>query len=117
VLDAVKALNEQQLGVVGDPEIATRISQYEMAYRMQTSVPELMDITQENKATLDMYGAHCRARRPLPTTACSPAASSSVACAWCSSLIPTGTITAASNNDSPRKRRTWIGRWPRSCAI
>jgi hypothetical protein len=44
VLDAVKALNEQQLGVVGDPEIATRISQYEMAYRMQTSVPELMDI-------------------------------------------------------------------------
>ncbi|WP_395753134.1 DUF1501 domain-containing protein [Prosthecobacter sp.] len=57
VLDAVKALNEQQLGVVGDPEIATRISQYEMAYRMQTSVPELMDIAHENKATLDMYGA------------------------------------------------------------
>jgi hypothetical protein len=57
VLDAVKALNEQQLGVVGDPEIATRISQYEMAYRMQTSVPELMDIQEENKVTLDMYGA------------------------------------------------------------
>ena len=57
VLDAVKALNEQQLGIVGDPEIATRISQYEMAYRMQTSVPELMDITRENPATLDMYGA------------------------------------------------------------
>jgi uncharacterized protein (DUF1501 family) len=57
VLDAVKALNEQQLGVVGDPEIATRISQYEMAYRMQTSVPELMDIQEENQATLDMYGA------------------------------------------------------------
>jgi hypothetical protein len=42
---------------VGDPEIATRISQYEMAYRMQASVPELMDIGKENKATLDMYGA------------------------------------------------------------
>ena len=56
-MDAVKALNEQQLAAVGDPEIATRISQYEMAYRMQTSVPELMDITQESKSTLKMYGA------------------------------------------------------------
>jgi len=57
VLDAVRALNEQQLGIVGDPEIATRISQYEMAFRMQASVPELMDISQESQATLDMYGA------------------------------------------------------------
>jgi hypothetical protein len=57
VLDAVAALNQQNLGVVGDPEIATRISQYEMAYRMQASVPELMDIAREGQATLDMYGA------------------------------------------------------------
>jgi hypothetical protein len=57
VLDAVRELNESRLGVVGDPEIATRISQYEMAYRMQTSVPELMDISHENKSTLEMYGA------------------------------------------------------------
>ena len=57
VLDAVRALNEHQLGIVGDPEISTRISQYEMAYRMQASVPELMDISQESQATLDMYGA------------------------------------------------------------
>lgn len=57
VLDAVRALNERQLGLVGDPEIATRISQYEMAFRMQASVPELMDISQESQATLDMYGA------------------------------------------------------------
>ncbi|MDZ4287489.1 MAG: DUF1501 domain-containing protein, partial [Prosthecobacter sp.] len=57
VLDAVAALNQQNLGVVGDPEIATRISQYEMAYRMQASVPELMDISREGKTTLDMYGA------------------------------------------------------------
>ena len=57
VLDAVNALNDAQLKAVGDPEIATRISQYEMAYRMQTSVPGLMDITQETKSTLDMYGA------------------------------------------------------------
>lgn len=57
VLDAVKALNEQRLSVLRDPEIATRISQYEMAYRMQASVPDLMDISQESPATLDMYGA------------------------------------------------------------
>jgi hypothetical protein len=57
VLDAVRTLNEAQLADVGDPEIATRISQYEMAYRMQTSVPELMDISQESKATLELYGA------------------------------------------------------------
>jgi hypothetical protein len=57
VLDAVKALNEQNLGIVGDPEISTRISQYEMAFRMQASVPELMDISKESAATLQMYGA------------------------------------------------------------
>ncbi len=57
VLDAVSALNEQRLSIVGDPEIATRISQYEMAYRMQASVPELMDISRESKSTLEMYGA------------------------------------------------------------
>ncbi len=57
VLDTVKQLNESQLADVGDPEIATRISQYEMAFRMQTSVPELMDISKESKATLEFYGA------------------------------------------------------------
>ncbi len=57
ILDAVSALNHQNLGIVGDPEIATRISQYEMAYRMQASVPELMDISKESPATLEMYGA------------------------------------------------------------
>ncbi|HEV7401493.1 MAG TPA: DUF1501 domain-containing protein [Chthoniobacteraceae bacterium] len=57
VLDAVGALNQAQLADVGDPEIATRISQYEMAYRMQTSVPELMDISKESPDTLAMYGA------------------------------------------------------------
>ncbi len=57
VLDAVNALNQSQLADVGDPEIATRISQYEMAFRMQTSVPELMDISKESPETLAMYGA------------------------------------------------------------
>jgi uncharacterized protein (DUF1501 family) len=57
IYDAVKALNERQLADVGDPEIATRISQYEMAARMQTSVPELTDLSQEPQSVLDLYGA------------------------------------------------------------
>jgi hypothetical protein len=56
-LDVLKQLNQQRLGVVGDPEIATRINAFEMAFRMQTSAPELMDISKESKATLEMYGA------------------------------------------------------------
>jgi hypothetical protein len=57
LLDGVQALNKMQLGQLGDPEIATRIESYEMAYRMQTSVPELMDISKEPKSVLDLYGA------------------------------------------------------------
>jgi len=56
VVDASQALNKLFDKDVDDPEIATRISQYEMAFRMQTSVPELMDLTKEPKETLDLYG-------------------------------------------------------------
>ena len=56
-VDAVGALNRQRLSAVGDPEIATRIASYEMAYRMQTSAPELMDLGRESAETLAMYGA------------------------------------------------------------
>jgi len=56
-LDLIRALNQQRLDVVGDPEIATRINAYELAYRMQSSAPELMDISKESKETLAMYGA------------------------------------------------------------
>ena len=55
-LDTLRRLNEKRLGIVGDPEIATRINSYEMAYRMQSSAPELTDLSKESKATLDMYG-------------------------------------------------------------
>jgi len=51
-------LNSAHLTDVGDPEIATRISQYELAFRMQTSVPDLMDISHESPDTLAMYGAN-----------------------------------------------------------
>jgi hypothetical protein len=56
IVDSINRLNGEQLADVGDPEIATRINQYEMAYRMQTSVPELMDISQEPKHIHEMYG-------------------------------------------------------------
>lgn len=56
-VDAVTDLNSLRLQHTNDPEIATRISAYEMAYRMQSSAPELMDLSGESKQTLDLYGA------------------------------------------------------------
>ena len=56
-LDLIRSLNEQQLNVVGDPEISTRINAYEMAFRMQARAPELMDFSQESRETLELYGA------------------------------------------------------------
>jgi hypothetical protein len=56
MLDALNKLNEQNFQRFGDPETQTRIAQYEMAFRMQTSVPELTDLSGESKATLEMYG-------------------------------------------------------------
>ncbi|HXJ74687.1 MAG TPA: DUF1501 domain-containing protein [Candidatus Dormibacteraeota bacterium] len=55
-LDLIKDLNEQHLATVGDPEIATRINSFEMAYRMQASAPELMDVSKESPEILKMYG-------------------------------------------------------------
>jgi hypothetical protein len=55
-LDALSELNRKELETVGDPEINTRIAQYEMAYRMQTSVPELTNLSDEPKHILDLYG-------------------------------------------------------------
>ncbi|MEK6238064.1 MAG: DUF1501 domain-containing protein [Planctomycetales bacterium] len=56
-LDVLGQLNQKHLEATGDPEIKTRIKQYEMAFRMQASVPELMSINEETKETLEMYGA------------------------------------------------------------
>jgi hypothetical protein len=56
IVEAASQLNRLRDEVVDDPEIRTRITQYEMAFRMQTSVPELVDLSKETKATMDLYG-------------------------------------------------------------
>lgn len=61
-LDAVSGLNQRRLDVMGDPEIATRINSFELAFRMQSSAPDLMDISNEPKHVLDLYGAEPGAR-------------------------------------------------------
>jgi len=56
-LDALKELNELEHAEAGDPETLTRIAQYELAFRMQVSVPEVMDLSKEPQETLELYGA------------------------------------------------------------
>lgn len=59
MLDKVAALNQMDYKKFGDPEIATKIQQYEMAYRMQTAVPEILDVSKEPDDILKLYGADC----------------------------------------------------------
>lgn len=67
-LDLVGRLNQRRLAAIGDPEIATRVASYEMAYRLQSSAPELMDLRSESKATFAMYG--CDPAKPSFARAC-----------------------------------------------
>lgn len=67
-LDAVATLNRRRLAVDGDPEIATRIAAYEMAFRLQTSAPELMNLKSESKETLELYG--CDPEKPSFARSC-----------------------------------------------
>jgi hypothetical protein len=59
-LDGIRALNEQNAALVGDPEVQTRIAQYEMAFRMQASVPDLTDFSSEPESTWNLYGAEAK---------------------------------------------------------
>ncbi len=67
-LDLIGSLNQRRLALDGDPEIATRIAAYEMAFRLQTSAPDLMDLRGESKATLDLYG--CDPAKPSFARSC-----------------------------------------------
>jgi hypothetical protein len=57
-IDAINALNRAQYAALKDPEILTRVAQYEMAFKMQTSVPDLVDMSKEPRQVMDRYGAH-----------------------------------------------------------
>src|SRR5690606_5605146 len=67
-LDLIGQLNQRRLEAAGDPEIATRSSAYEMAFRLQTSAPELMDLKGETPETLKLYG--CDPDKPSFARAC-----------------------------------------------
>ncbi len=67
-IDLVQDLNRRHFDAVKDPEIATRVASYEMAFRLQSSAPELMDLKGESKETLDMYG--CDPAKPSFARAC-----------------------------------------------
>ena len=93
-LDALRDLNEMQAKELGNPETATRIAQYEMAFRMQTAVPEVMDISKETEADargLRRPAGRGELRQQLPAR---PAAGRARACASCSSSTGAGTSTA-----------------------
>src|SRR5690606_30201342 len=60
MLDSLAQINQKQLQTYNDPEIAARIAQYEMAYRMQASVPELTDLSDEPESTFELYGSDAR---------------------------------------------------------
>ena len=96
MLDGSRELNAHAVRAdVGDPEIDTRIAQYEMAFRMQTSVPELTDLSRRAASTSRPVRPR-RRERPArsPPTACSPAGWPSAACGSSSSTTAAGTSTA-----------------------
>ena len=100
VVDAVQQLNQLENDVVDDPEIATRISAYETAFRMQTSVPELIDLSRRAEARPRPVRHRRAPTARSPPTACWPAAWPSAASGSSSSITATGTTTAASRTTS-----------------
>ena len=108
---ACKALNELNYQQVGDPETHTRIQQYELAFRMQASVPELTDLASEPESTFELYGdAAQEARHVRQHGAAGPPAWSSAACASCRSTTTTGTRTPTSPAGCPTSAATSISR-------
>ena len=105
-LDALRDLNEIQGRDLGHPETATRIAQYELAFRMQTSVPEVMDISREPRHLIDAYGAEPGASS-FATTACSPGGWSRRASGSsnCSTGVGTSTAPAPARGSKRASRR------------
>ena len=106
---ACKQLNEMNYQQVGDPETHTRIQQYELAFRMQASVPELTDFAEEPEATYEALRRRGQeARHVSPTRRCWRGGWSSAACASCRSITTTGTRTPTSPAGCPTSAATSI---------
>ena len=100
VVDAIRALDSIENETIDDPEIATRIAAYETAFRMQTSVPELIDLSERAQAYLGDVRHRRAPTARLAPTACWPAVWPSAVYGSSNSIIVTGTITARSKSTS-----------------
>ena len=102
-----------QLQIKGDPEIARRIAQYEMAFRMQTSVPELIDVSKEPKHVLDMYGPDVKQPGTFAYNCLLARRLAERGVRSCRSSTAAGTITAvcrATSGSQCRRHRPAVGR-------
>src|SRR5262249_14886536 len=97
----------------GDPEILARVAQYEMAYRMQSSVPELTDLSSESEKTFERYGPTRARRARSRSTAFSRGGWLSVESASSNSSTAAGISTEICRGTSPNRRRTPISLPPR----
>ena len=105
-LDALRSLNEMNYRQSGDPETHTRIQEYELAYRMQTSVPELTDLGLRIGIDLRLYGEAARKPGTFANTVLRPGGWSSGACGSCRSITTTGTRTPTSPAVCPTSAAT-----------
>ena len=112
-LDDLAQMNEVNLHEYNDPEIATRISQYEMAFKMQTSVPELTDLSKEPQRTFDLYGADAKKPGTFAANCLSPGVWPNAACASFSSSIAAGISTLICRRRFAGRRRIPIRLPPR----
>ena len=117
MLDSLAQLNKMWFDAYGDPEIETRITQYEMAYRMQTSVPDLMDLSRNRIRLLRCTGRTRASLALMPPIACLPGDWPSVTCVLSSSTTVDGTsttISPATSNCRPRAPINPPRRWCRT---
>ncbi len=112
MLDSVAKLNQMRAEEYGDPEIETRIAQYEMAYRMQTSVPSLMDFSNEPERTFEMYGPDLKKRGTYAANCLLARRLVERGSGSSNSTSAVGTSTAIFHATSPSSARVSISRLP-----
>ena len=117
MLDGLGELNRRSYAQIGDPEIQTRTQQYEMAFRMQTSVPELADLSGESAATYALYGEEARTRGTFASSALMARRLVERGVRSCKFSTAAGTSTVACPAISPRSVKTSTKPATASCKI